>query len=130
MKTLASISLIFLFLAPVVTKTGIWLWYESNKDEIAMKFCVNKDNPDMECHGQCHMKETMQKVEIKLDIENGKEEAPQKENTEDRSVFDLPSAIELAHSNATLIQFKTVSQVFNYTNPYRELECPPPEMSV
>ncbi len=131
MKALASISLVLLFLAPVLTKTGVWIWYETNKDDIAMEFCVNKDNPEMACNGQCHMKKTMQKVDIKLNVQqNGEQEAPKKDTLEDRSPFDIPQDLELAYtSKAQQRLLKTEFKALIYANPYQELECPPPEMS-
>ena len=57
-------------------KTGIVVWYESNKTQIAAEFCVNKDNPDMECNGQCHMKKQLNKVEVSLTFNTKKNEPP------------------------------------------------------
>ncbi len=49
-----------------ITVLGI---YMLNKDYITEAFCVNKDKPELECNGKCHMKDVMEKNEEKKDFQ-------------------------------------------------------------
>lgn len=52
---LISSSLIVLFLYGTVNQTCTVLHFYANQKEIAEKFCENKDKPEMNCHGKCHL---------------------------------------------------------------------------
>lgn len=43
--------------------------YLLNQDFITEKFCVNKDKPELECNGKCHMKDVMAQQEEKNDVQ-------------------------------------------------------------
>lgn len=40
-----------------------YLDYELRKDFIAEYLCVNKDKPQLQCHGQCHLSKEVKKAE-------------------------------------------------------------------
>lgn len=37
--------------------------YAINADYIAEFLCINKDKPELECHGQCHLTKELKKVQ-------------------------------------------------------------------
>lgn len=44
-----------------------------NQEEITLKFCENKDNPDVECNGKCHLaKQLNPSFSIKTEKTNAK----------------------------------------------------------
>ena len=48
----------FLFILLAFTQLHnavVWANYEMNKAEITELFCVNKDKPELNCHGSCHL---------------------------------------------------------------------------
>jgi hypothetical protein len=50
-------SLIILF-TPVYN-ASVWLNYELNKERITDLFCINKEEPELQCNGTCHVKKTL-----------------------------------------------------------------------
>jgi hypothetical protein len=39
-----------------------YLNYALNKDYISQFLCINKDKPDLECNGKCHLKSQIKKL--------------------------------------------------------------------
>jgi hypothetical protein len=48
----------------------LYIDYTINKEEITQKYCENKDKPEMECNGCCHLKKELNKVEKAEESEN------------------------------------------------------------
>lgn len=36
------------------------IWFSINQAEITELFCINKQQPELECHGKCHLKKTLE----------------------------------------------------------------------
>ena len=53
-----------MFSATQLYKVG---YYELNQDRITLEHCVNKNNPEMKCHGQCHLRKELG-VNVSVDI--------------------------------------------------------------
>lgn len=41
----------------------IFTWYFANQEAIIKEFCVNKDKPELQCKGKCHLKEVLTNTE-------------------------------------------------------------------
>ena len=50
------IFLLSLFMYSQVYNTGTWVNYQLHIEEITEAYCENTDEPDLECHGKCHLK--------------------------------------------------------------------------
>ena len=48
---------IFILVKPVIP----YLEYMVRKDWIIEKFCINKERPDMQCNGKCHLEKQLSK---------------------------------------------------------------------
>lgn len=66
MKIAALILSLFLFLKPVIP----FLEYAAFYDYIKNELCVNKDKPELQCNGKCHLKKKLTKAS---NSENGHE---------------------------------------------------------
>ena len=60
MKSLVAISLLTMYLLQIGVNVSKLAWYELNKGHITELFCVNKDKPELKCHGKCHLKKQVQ----------------------------------------------------------------------
>ena len=45
--------------------------YEINKSFIAENYCVNKNKPELKCHGSCHLKKQLDKEEKSRNFPSG-----------------------------------------------------------
>jgi hypothetical protein len=73
MKTVIKISF---FLIAVLYLFGLgkqfhtFIDFHLHQDEIIAQFCINIEKPDMECNGQCHLKEELSQNAVKIDFVN------------------------------------------------------------
>lgn len=70
MKLFASIFLLSILALPLSIKTYLFIDYTINKEEITQKYCENKDKPEMECNGCCHLKKELNNVDKAEEREN------------------------------------------------------------
>jgi len=61
-KKLGVISLSVLLHFGVLWQMGYTAWFYANQVEIAELFCINKDKPQLQCNGQCHLKKELNNV--------------------------------------------------------------------
>ena len=94
--------------------------YQINKNEIAAKFCVNKNRPMMHCNGQCYLGKQLRKAE-------------ENEKRQSQSLREKDEVISL-YSDQTLLSyipsFSFVSYIGYYidrqlTTPHIVLDQPP-----
>lgn len=52
---------------PALTKVGIMINFEINRDFIAEVLCINKEQPITMCEGQCYLADQLQKSEEQND---------------------------------------------------------------
>lgn len=50
-------------IAQGMVNLALCAYYQINKNEIAAKFCVNKNKPMMHCDGQCYLGKQLKKAE-------------------------------------------------------------------
>ena len=55
MKKIALILILISFSARPLYQLSYFAYYELNIDYITAKYCVNKDKPEMQCNGKCHL---------------------------------------------------------------------------
>jgi len=96
---------------PAFIQSGIVTHYELNKSEITLKFCVNKDKPDMACNGQCHMKKQMTKISVGLEEQRNTEHNPLA-----KSLTQLDWLYEMLHTDK--VQNLSIDLLDN-TNTYK-----------
>lgn len=54
---------------------GTVIYYKTNINEIVEKYCVNKEVPELNCNGKCHLAKTINKVSSTSNIESTYSEA-------------------------------------------------------
>ena len=63
MKTIFAVLLLIILEFPLGMKFGLIVYFKLNQESIALNYCENKDKPEMECNGQCHLKKEFKKIE-------------------------------------------------------------------
>ena len=52
-----------IILSSVVWQSLVVVHFYANQAEIEKNFCINKDKPELNCHGQCHLNKVLQQNE-------------------------------------------------------------------
>lgn len=108
-----------LFLLVTSQQALIIVHFKLNQQAIERDFCINKNQPELECHGKCHLKKELQQTE-KSDFELtsiGKK-------IDMILVTDTDFKIEIPKSiDCNKIQ---VYKAFNYLEPDSKIVVPPP----
>ncbi|WP_207430886.1 hypothetical protein [Sabulibacter ruber] len=81
MKKLATILLLLVMLSQAFSKFFIVLDYEANKDFISKVLCINREKPQMKCHGKCYLAKKLKKAEQTQDPTNQKSQKQKQEIT-------------------------------------------------
>lgn len=61
-KVIASL-LVLLIISQSLVDLGILAYYAINKNYIAQKLCVNRNNPRLHCEGHCYLSKQLKKAE-------------------------------------------------------------------
>ena len=77
MKRIIPILFLIAFVTASLKQYYPYLDYSINKNYISEFLCVNKDKPELGCHGKCHLNKQLEKV-----------------NTENNGDFPIPSPNE------------------------------------
>ena len=83
---ISSIIVAFIFVYAINFKSFVTIDYFINQSEITDLFCINKEKPQLQCNGKCHLAKQLVKVD------NESEELPFSQNTNEYSlelIFDL-----------------------------------------
>ena len=75
-KRIISSLLICFTLTSIIWKTVSVIHFYINQDAIAEEHCVNKEKPELNCHGQCHLQEV-----LTVDTPSPEEQSPAYQNT-------------------------------------------------
>lgn len=67
MRIVIAFILAWLLSVQIALQAGSVINYALNKEAITDLFCVNKDKPQMQCNGQCHLMKELKKAETPVD---------------------------------------------------------------
>lgn len=62
MKKFVSIFLLALYLFGILKSVSPYIEYALNRDYIVENLCINKDKPELECHGKCYLNDRLQEA--------------------------------------------------------------------
>lgn len=119
MKQVFSVLMMVLSLLVGFQEAIIVMHFKLNQEAIEQEFCVNRNRPELQCHGTCHLKKQLQKTK----------------NTDTASigfyqrVDMLPiSSMEFEARSLTVEIWNSIPiyKEIQYTEPYREIFVPPP----
>lgn len=64
-----AVLLLLIISIPMLSKVTLWMYFFSNRAEIAQTKCINKDIPESCCKGKCYLGSQLKKVENANPIE-------------------------------------------------------------
>ena len=121
MKTILSVILMMISLLMGFQQAIIVIQFGHHQDFIEQNFCVNKDRPELQCHGICFLKKQLQETDHS-----------------DPDTIRMYKTVDLFHAavatsltgNMTMDIFPGLSryQESDYMEPYKEIFVPPPIM--
>jgi hypothetical protein len=96
---------------PSALKIGILVDFKINQDFIAKVLCINKEEPELQCNGKCHLKKQLKKLETPIE-----QDAPvQKTNQFELTFIAIRNDVNL-HHNADFLkdksQFSKIDHLF------------------
>ncbi len=119
MKIVYSVLLMVLSLLIGFQQAIIIMHFKLNRDAIEQRFCINKNKPELQCHGTCHLKKELQETE------NSGSSAIS--NYPKIDIFPVSFAVLEVTNPIVDIQSKTsIHKETLYISPYREIFVPPP----
>jgi hypothetical protein len=85
LKRFLSISLLVLFLSNTLLKSALIIHYLQNVKEITESCCINKNRPELKCHGKCFIDAQLNRVD-----QHSKKELPARMVLSDFELYILP----------------------------------------
>ncbi|MCT1533118.1 hypothetical protein M3B46_19125 [Sphingobacterium daejeonense] len=70
MRQFVSVLMMFLSLLIGFQQTIIYTHFILNQKQIEEQYCINKNRPALNCHGQCFLKKKLEKAQNKNDKKN------------------------------------------------------------
>ena len=123
MKIVYSVLLMVLSLLMGFQQAMIVVHFKLNRDAIEQRFCINKNKPELQCHGTCHLKKQLRETENsasssirihpKIDLFPVSFTEPEVKNSTTEIRNKIPVYKEILH-----------------IAPYREIFVPPPVSSL
>ncbi|MDO6802866.1 hypothetical protein Q4595_10440 [Wenyingzhuangia sp. 1_MG-2023] len=94
---------------------GMVVYYETHINEIVEKYCVNKDKPQLQCNGQCHL---AKQLNTTTNSQNTNKDAV---TLEASCAFYPVYFQEILQTTITFVSTETITSYFNYEFAYRYL---------
>ena len=121
MKTAFSVLWITLSLLIGFEQALIFMHFKLNREVIEREFCVNKNRPELGCHGTCFLKKQLEKANE--DAESGTHLVYSWISTSPPSGIDFEIKMILPDIQNEIAYYKETA----YTDPGREPLAPPPD---
>lgn len=119
MKIVYSVLLMVLSLLMGFQQAIIIMHFKLNRDAIEQRFCINKNKPELQCHGTCHLKKELQETES-----SGSSAIS---NYPKIDIFPVSfTALEVTNPIIDIQSKTSIQKDTLYTSPYREIFVPPP----
>lgn len=120
MKKVFSVWMLLLILLISFQQAVIIVLFKLNQATIEQAFCINKNKPELQCHGKCHLKGKLQ------DAENSRSDV----NSLFKNIDMLPISVVKTGAEILLpvyIGNKSMYKETEYSDPYMEVLLPPPK---
>ncbi len=81
MKQLIALLLVLSIAWNILAEAAVYISFKINQDYIAKNLCINRDNPESDCHGCCQLKKEIQEQQ------ESREETPQTESKKSEILY-------------------------------------------
>lgn len=126
-SSVIAISMSFVLIFSTNLKSFITIDYLFNQAEITQLFCVNKDQPTLQCNGKCHLAKEIAAVEI-----DDKEEPmiPIQNNSNLQQILfsEYPQELFTPGNYLNEINNVQISAIGNELQGYFLITTPPPQL--
>ncbi len=114
MVQITSFLLVFSFLIGMFSQSYLIISFYINRAKITEKHCVNKDKPELQCEGQCHLKKQLEASKPAKDLNQELPNSP-------RSFLLMFGFFQAASSNPSVATIKsTKKNIFSVSNLYAD----------
>lgn len=123
-KKTISILLLFVLLSGIGVKSIITFHYFINQTEIVELFCINKEKPQLQCNGKCHLAQELKEIDVNDD------ELPflPVQLSFNSELTFIIAAINVNFSTLNTIKNKNFSPFLRKTiTPFFSITTPPPQ---
>ncbi|MBI3234762.1 MAG: hypothetical protein HYZ42_12125 [Bacteroidetes bacterium] len=129
MKSVLSIFLLLVFSFQLMTKTAVLVYWKVNQARIINEYCVNKNKPELECGGCCHLKKQLDKIEDENSQDVSKpQELPKPKVGEVESFVSHSSRFDIFYCFEHGCTFELKHEYNLYSCDYNETCFNPPEI--
>jgi len=111
-----------------MTKTAVLVYWKVNQARIIEEYCVNKNKPELDCGGCCHLKKQLDKIEEENSQEVSKpQELPKPKVGEVESFVNHSSRFDISDcfGHSYIVELKQESNL--YCCDYNKTCFNPPE---
>lgn len=105
-----TISIAILFFGLSTSNGWVMVWFGANQSSIIAEFCENKQKPELECNGKCHLAKTLNKANFPA------EDFPMEKLVSHDFKWGLPQGFTILYSEW---QNTLNSNLYFYNNLYR-----------
>lgn len=111
---ITSFLLVLSFLVGMFSQSYLIISFYLNRAEIIEKHCVNKDKPELECAGQCHLKKQLEATKPTKDLNQDLPNSP-------RTFLLMFGFFQAKSTNQLLTKIKPIKKhIFSVTNHYSD----------
>ena len=93
-------------------RPSVILHWKINQDFITEKYCVNKDQPMLNCNGKCYLSKQLEQLELKEKEEREQYPSPQ-EKIENTNIIFFANDLDEIDSSSNLTSKKNHSYYIN-----------------
>jgi len=119
-----AILLLLIFFSGIGIKSIVTFHYFFNKAEIIELFCVNKEKPQLQCKGKCHLAQELKEVEQENEAQPY---LPVQTNLNVELIFILEDINIKLHATNSLIKKHTPYLIETPTDQFFSIVTPPPQ---
>jgi len=112
------------FTTGLIYDSAVYLNYLMHESEITELFCINKDEPEMQCNGKCHLKDMLQK-----DQNDSEKRAPREFKFEQLTVMEPEAKTDLRFRASFSSSTRFTEFQVPLSRGHLSIETPPPRYS-
>lgn len=132
MKKGISFFLLFLLSWQFAFKAAYVLYWKINQVEITEKYCENKDKPEMDCCGKCHLEKELVKIDALEESDSNPTKFPFEKLTQiELPVFVMNKGVHFCFENFNFVTIKNLVLFhfeLNYSFDYNQDCFHPPQV--
>lgn len=132
LKKIISFFLLIILTWQFAFKAVYIVYWKLNQTEITEKYCENKEKPELNCCGTCHLEKQLNTIDSKKESNSSKSQFPYEQLTKlELPVFITKEIMVFCHWDSIFISKKSdvnCRYAFNYTFKFNQKFFHPPQV--